>query len=222
MDPRDQADDYRMAARIADGAVQLLTRSGLDWTDKYPSTAAALAKLKVRSAYLDGALCGVPPNGVTSFELVQQASDSGDAGLTYFAFDLLELDGEDLVGLSLIDRKRRLAVVLKTSPPGVMFNDHETGDGEAFRRAACKHGLEGIVSKRADRPYRPDNRGAWIKMKCLSRAEFVVAAGQIRRGHSRFSARFCSAISTMTAACSMPAGSERGCRKRRSPCSIAG
>ena len=60
------------------------------------------------------------------------------------------------MGLPLIDRKRRLAVVLKTSPPGVMFNDHETGDGEAFRRAACKHGLEGTVSKRADRPWRVD------------------------------------------------------------------
>jgi bifunctional non-homologous end joining protein LigD len=89
-------------------------------------------------------------------------------------FDLLELDGEDLMGLSLIDRKRRLAVPLRASPPGVMFNDRETGDGEAFRRAACKHGVEGIVSKRADRPYLPDDRGAWIKTKCLSRAEFVV------------------------------------------------
>ena len=73
-------DGYRMAARIADGAVQLLTRSGLDWTDKYPSTAAALAKVKVRSAYLDGELCGVRPDGVTSFELMQQASDRGAPG----------------------------------------------------------------------------------------------------------------------------------------------
>jgi ATP-dependent DNA ligase len=110
-------DGYRMAARIADGAVQLLTRSGLDWTDKYPSTAAALTKLKVRSAYLDGELCGVRPDGVTSFELMHQASDSGGAGQTYFVFDLLELDGEDLMGLPLIDRKRRLAVLLKTSRP---------------------------------------------------------------------------------------------------------
>jgi DNA ligase D-like protein (predicted ligase) len=167
-------DGYRMAARIADGAVQLLTRSGLDWTDKYPSTAAALTKLKVRSAYLDGELCGVRPDGVTSFELMQQASDSGGAGLTYFVFDLLELDGEDLMSLPLIDRKKRLAVLLKTSPPGVMFNDHETGDGEAFRRAACNHSLEGTVSKRADRPYLPDDRGASVKTKCLNRAEFVV------------------------------------------------
>lgn len=100
-------DGYHMTARIADGAVQLLTRSGLDWTDKYPSTAAALAKAKVTSAYLDGELCGIRPDGVTSFELMQQASDSRGAGPTYFVFDLLELDCEDLMGLPLIDCKRR-------------------------------------------------------------------------------------------------------------------
>jgi ATP-dependent DNA ligase len=74
-------DGYRIAARIDQGAVQLLTRSGLDWTAKYPATAAALAKLKVESAYLDGELCGIRPDGVTSFEHMQQASDHGEDGL---------------------------------------------------------------------------------------------------------------------------------------------
>ncbi len=83
-------DGYRIAARTAQGAVQLLTRSALDWTVKYPATAAALAKLNVKSANLDGDLCGVRPDGVTSFELMQQASDRGGAGLFYFVFDLLE------------------------------------------------------------------------------------------------------------------------------------
>jgi DNA ligase D-like protein (predicted ligase) len=167
-------DGYRMAARIANGAATLLTRSGLDWTDKYPATAAALAKLTVKSAYLDGELCGVRPDGVTAFERIQQASDNGGAGLTYFVFDLLELNGEDISSLRLIERKACLAKLLAKPPVGVMFNDHEAGDGEAFRRAACAHGLEGIVSKRADRPYLPDDRGAWVKAKCLNRAEFIV------------------------------------------------
>ncbi len=101
-------DGYRIAARIDHGAIQLLTRSGLDWTVKYPAT-AALAKLRVKSAYLDGELCGVRPDGVTSFALMQQGSDRGGAGLVYFAFDLLELDGEDLAALPLLDRKTRLA-----------------------------------------------------------------------------------------------------------------
>ena len=93
-------DGYRMAARIEGGRVKLLTRSGLDWTAKCPATAAAIAKLKVRTAYLDGELCGVRPDGVTSFELMQQ----GGEGLIYFAFDLLELDGEDIVRLPLLKR----------------------------------------------------------------------------------------------------------------------
>ena len=163
-------DGYRMAARIEGGRVKLLTRSGLDWTAKYPATAAAFAKLKVTTAYLDGELCGVRPDGVTSFELMQQ----GGEGLTYFAFDLLELDGEDIARLPLRERKMRLAALLKNPPAGIAYSDHEGGDGEVFRLAACQHRLEGIVSKRLDRPYLPGDRGAWVKTKCLNRAEFVV------------------------------------------------
>jgi bifunctional non-homologous end joining protein LigD len=167
-------DGYRMAARIDQGNVKLLTRSGLDWTAKYPGTAAAFAKLKVRSAYVDGELCGVRPDGVTSFELMQTASDRGGDGLMFFAFDLLELDGENIARLPLGERKKRLKALLDGPPDGIAFSDHEAVDGEVFREAACKHGLEGIVSKRLDRPYLPGDRGAWVKTKCLNRAEFVV------------------------------------------------
>jgi bifunctional non-homologous end joining protein LigD len=167
-------DGYRMAARIDNGDVRLLTRSGLDWTAKYSATAAAFAKLKVKTAYIDGELCGVRPDGVTSFEIMQQASDSGDVHLTYFAFDLLELNGENVARLPLGERKKRLADLLKKPPAGIVYSDHEGGDGEVFRRAACEHRLEGIVSKRIDRPYLPGDRGAWVKSKCLNRAEFVI------------------------------------------------
>ena len=167
-------DGYRMAARIDYGKVQLLTRTGLNWTAKYPATAAALAKLHVRSAYIDGELCGVRPDGGTSFAIMQQASDSGGGGLVYFAFDLLELDGEDVAKLPLLERKARLAAMLKNPPEGIAYSEHAGGDGEAFRRAACQHGLEGIVSKRTDRPYLPGNRGVWVKSKCLNRSEFVI------------------------------------------------
>jgi len=179
-------DGYRIAARIDHGAVQLLTRSGLDWTVKYPATAAALAKLKVKSAYLDGELCGVRPDGVTSFALMQQASDRVGAGLVYFAFDLLELDGEDLAALPLLDRKTRLAALLEKPPDGIAFSAHETCDGEAFRRAACRHGLEGVVSKRVDRRYLPDDRSAWIKSKCLNRGEFVIVGWSDPEGSRPF------------------------------------
>jgi bifunctional non-homologous end joining protein LigD len=167
-------DGYRMAARVDQGKVQLFTRSGLDWTAKYPATAAALAKLPVQSVYLDGELCGVRPDGVTSFELMQEASDAGLGGLVYYAFDLLELDGENIAIRPLLERKERLAALLKRPPIGVVYSEHEGGDGEAFRRAACSHRLEGVVTKRIDRPYLPGDRGAWVKSKCLNRAEFVV------------------------------------------------
>jgi DNA ligase D-like protein (predicted ligase) len=179
-------DGYRIAARIGHGAVQLLTRSGLDWTAKYPATAAALAKLKVKSAYLDGELCGVRPDGVTSFALMQQASDRGGAGLVYFAFDLLELDGEDLAALPLLDRKTRLAALLEKPPDGIAFSAHETCDGEAFRRAACRHGLEGVVSKRIDRRCLPADCSAWIKSKCLNRQEFVIVGWSDPEGSRPF------------------------------------
>jgi bifunctional non-homologous end joining protein LigD len=167
-------DGYRMAARIDQGRVKLLTRSGLDWTAKYPPTAVAFAKLKIKSAYIHGELCGVRPDGVTSFELMQTASDRGGDGLMFFAFDLLELDGEDVARLPLGERKQRLKALLDDPPDGIAYSDHEAVDGEVFRQAACKHGLEGIVSKRLDRPYLPGDRGAWVKTKCLNRAEFVV------------------------------------------------
>jgi ATP-dependent DNA ligase len=87
-------DGFRMAARIDRGDVRLLTRSGVDWTEKYPETAKTLAKLPVRSAYIDGELCGVGPDGMTSFALMQSAG-----ALVYFTFDLLANDGESLASL---------------------------------------------------------------------------------------------------------------------------
>jgi bifunctional non-homologous end joining protein LigD len=111
---------------------------------------------------------------MTSFEIMQRVSDSGGGHQTYFAFDLLHLNGEDAARLPLIARKARLAALLKKPPTAIAYSDHEGGDGEAFRRAACKHGLEGVVSKRLDRPYLHGDRGGSIKSKCLNRAEFVI------------------------------------------------
>jgi ATP-dependent DNA ligase len=90
-------DGYRMHARLDRGAVHLLTRTGLDWTHKYPPIAEAVSSLGARQAYLDGELCGVFPDGITSFSIIQATSDVGNAaGLVYFIFDLPHLDGEDL------------------------------------------------------------------------------------------------------------------------------
>jgi DNA ligase D-like protein (predicted ligase) len=167
-------DGYRMAARIDRGDVQLLTPSGLDWTEKYPETAQALAKLPVTCAYIDGELYGVGADGVTSFALIQSASDRGTGALVYFAFDLLALDSAPIARLPLLQRKARLAEFLKKPPPGVTYSEHNDNPGEAVREAACKLGLEGVVSKQIDSQYSPGNRGIWVKSKCLNRAEFIV------------------------------------------------
>jgi bifunctional non-homologous end joining protein LigD len=164
-----------MHARLDRGAVKLLTRTGLDWTHKYPAIAAAVSSIDARQAYLDGELCGVGPDGITSFSMIQLASDSGNAAaLVFFLFDLLYVDGEDLTAQPLIERKTRLAALLSDVPSSLHYCDHQIGRGREFHRQACAMALEGIVSKRADAPYTPGNRGLWLKVKCLHREEFVV------------------------------------------------
>jgi DNA ligase D-like protein (predicted ligase) len=107
--------------------------------------------------------------------MIQTASDAGNAdGLVYFIFDLLYLDGKDMSALSLIERKARLAALLSNAGPPLHYTDYHQGQGAAFHQRACALSLEGIVSKRADAPYAPGNRGLWLKVKCLNREEFVV------------------------------------------------
>ena len=97
-------DGYRMHARLERGAIRLLTRTGLDWTRKYPPIAAAIEALPARQAYLDGELCGVRPDGTTSFSLIQNASDSGNShALVFFLFDLLHLaDLQTVINAGLV------------------------------------------------------------------------------------------------------------------------
>jgi DNA ligase D-like protein (predicted ligase) len=166
-------DGYRMHARIDAGSVKIFTRRGNDWTDKYPTIAKALASLPTKSAYLDGELCGVLPDGRTAFNLIQNALEHGDASLVYFVFALLFLDGEDLTALPLVDRKTRLEAFLVGAPDNIRYSDHQIDHGPEFHKIACQHGLEGIVSKRVDGKYEPDRR-SWLKVKCLNREEFVV------------------------------------------------
>src|SRR5690348_7366053 len=155
-------DGYRMHARLDRGAVRLLTRTGLDWTHKYPVIAGAIASLPARQAYLDGELCGVRPDGTTSFSLIQNASDTGNSGaLVFFLFDLLHLDGEAIAPMPVTERKERLRVLLSGQGSPLHFSDHQIGLGRAFYDRACTMKVEGIVSKRSDAPYTPGNRGLW-------------------------------------------------------------
>src|SRR5437868_525970 len=153
-------DGYRMHARLDRGDVRLLTRTGLDWTKKYPRIADALRCLPVSQTYLDGELCGLRPDGTTSFNMIQAASDSGNAdALVFFLFDVLHLDGTDLMDRPLVERKKRLADLLNGAELPLLCTDHHVGQGPAFYEQVCKRGLEGVVSKRADAPYVPGDRG---------------------------------------------------------------
>jgi DNA ligase D-like protein (predicted ligase) len=168
-------DGYRMHTRLDHGKAQLLTRTGLDWTQKYPPVAAALSTLPAKQAYLDGELCVVRPDGKTSFSLIQAASDSGNADtLVFFLFDLLYLDGEAISLAPLLERKERLRDLLSNVGTPLQCSDHQIGRGPEFYAKACELSLEGIISKRAEAPYTPGNRGLWVKVKCQNREEFVV------------------------------------------------
>jgi ATP dependent DNA ligase domain len=158
-------DGYRMAARIDTGRAQLLTRTGLDWSSKYPSAVAALANLNVKTAYIDGELCGVDDAGLPSFAQSQAATDGErEVRLVYYAFDLLHIDGRDVSTLPLIERKALLEPLV-ANKPSLQFNGHDTGDGELILKHAGKLGFEGVVSKTIDAPYAPGNRGLWRKAK---------------------------------------------------------
>jgi bifunctional non-homologous end joining protein LigD len=193
-------DGFRMAARIDSGRVQLLTRTGLDWTAKYPSAVAVLANVNVKTAYLDGELCGVDEAGLPSFAHTQAATD-GERGvhLVYYAFDLLHLDGWDVSNLPLIERKALLEPLV-AGKPGLQFNAHESGDDELILRHAGKLGFEGVVSKTIDAPYTPGNRGLWRKAKWLNRQEFVIVGWPDPEGTlpHLISARYCWATTPIT------------------------
>src|ERR1043165_9545031 len=167
-----------MHARIDGGKATMLTRTGLDWSHRYRRTVEALQRLPVKSAYLDGELCALSAEGVPVFSRLQSAMDEGRTDqLVFFAFDLLFLNGEGTAQLPLVERKEKLQRLFRKEIGGLRYSEHVAGDGPQFRAQACKLGLEGAISKRADRPYAPGDRGIWVKSKCLNREEFMVAGG---------------------------------------------
>ena len=173
-------DGYRLIAfKTADG-VRLTTRRGLDWTERFPGIAKAVAALPVETAILDGEAVVEDERGVASFTALQNAlSDEHDkiarAALLY-AFDLLYLDGHDLRALPLEERKARLALLVPAGTSGhLRLSEHLDADGAAMAKSARALGLEGIISKRRDRPYRSGRSEDWLKTKFTEAQEFVIA-----------------------------------------------
>jgi bifunctional non-homologous end joining protein LigD len=182
-------DGYRIIARLDRGQVRLYTRNGLDWTERFPKIARSLATLPVDRAVIDGEITAMDNQGIPSFHKLQAALSAGDTErLRYYCFDLLYLEGHDLTASPLIERKQALAGVLQAAGVGerdpVHYSEHIEGQGKAFYEQACELGLEGIISKRADAPYRSRRERTWLKVKCHHHQEFVVG-GFTRPGGSR-------------------------------------
>lgn len=167
-------DGYRCLIAIGGGQARAYTRSGLDWSDKFAPIITAAAKLKVSSALLDGEAVVLDEHGRSNFQALQASLKSGRANLTYYAFDLLELNGEDLANLPQLTRKERLEKLIGKSVNTIRYSAHIVGRGEELLTKFCGMGLEGVVSKKADARHHGVRSDAWLKTKCIQRQEFVV------------------------------------------------
>jgi bifunctional non-homologous end joining protein LigD len=143
--------------------VKLYSRPGNDLTYRFPLIVESVARLRPRSCIIDGEAVACNDNGVPGFDRVRYRRH--DASVFLYAFDLIELNGDDLRPDPLEGRKATLQMILAKAGAGIRFNEHMEGDGETVFRHACKLGLEGIVSKRRDSPYRSGRSPDWLKMK---------------------------------------------------------
>lgn len=169
-------DGYRCLAAIAGDQVRVYTRNANDWTEQFAAIIPPLRTITDGSALIDGELCAFDDKGRTDFSTLKAHLSNGGP-LTYFAFDLLELDGEDLTGLPLTERKQKLQDLLgpADSTSLVQFSPHVEGNGLRVFETICREGHEGVIAKKADAPYRGERTRSWLKIKCIKRQEFVIA-----------------------------------------------
>jgi ATP-dependent DNA ligase len=156
-------DGFRIMARRDGAGVRLFTRNGHDFTMRFPLAAAAVMALPAHSFLIDGEAIVTNDKGLAVFELIRRARNGGEAVLC--AFDLIELEGEDLRRAPIEHRKGKLARLVRTPHPGIVLNEHYDGDGDIVYQHACKLGCEGIVSKRLGSPYRSGRSPHWVKVK---------------------------------------------------------
>ena len=169
-------DGYRMEARLDHGSVRLLTRKQQDWTYRFKPIAEAVAALPAETALLDGEVVVEDEHGVSNFSLLQtDLKDGRTDRFVYYVFDVLYLDGRDLTAEPLVARKAALARLLKGKGGVIRYTDDVADAGPLILRHACEMGLEGIVSKRRDAPYRSGRTDNFIKTKCHGLQEFIVA-----------------------------------------------
>jgi len=184
-------DGYRLLLATGGGAATAWTRNGNDWSDKFRGLVKAAAALPA-GCLIDGEAVALGDTGKPNFQLLQASlkggpsTSSGQAAeLAFYAFDLLVDQGEDITGLPNLERKQRLAALLKGVAPPLVYGDHVVAKGEALFNAICVEKGEGIIAKKASAPYRGARAKSWLKVKCIQRQEFVIVGWQAsdrRRG----------------------------------------
>ncbi len=183
-------DGYRVQAQPEGGRARLFTRRGYDWTPRFAALASALTDLPANSLVLDGEVIVQGETGAADFDALQADLASGRSErMVYFAFDLLYLDGFGLRNAPLIERKRILAALLEEAKSDCfhLAQHLDVAPALVFEQA-CAMGLEGIVCKPRDAPYRSGARGSWLKIKCFKHGVvplvgFVPAPGSIAALH---------------------------------------
>ncbi|MEX2141991.1 MAG: DNA ligase D [Pirellulales bacterium] len=168
-------DGYRMICRKDGANIQLFSRNENDWTARFGTLVESLRDLPFEQAILDGEVCALADSGKTDFQELQNAMQQGRARrMAYYVFDILYADGYDLSKATLLDRKAFLAAALPARSKSIVYSKHVIGHGPDYFDEACKLGLEGIISKRGDRPYYQGRSADWLKVKCIKREEFVI------------------------------------------------
>ena len=170
-------DGYRMLCHLNPGGVRFWSRNKKDWTNKFPHLGKAIKEFPASTAILDGEVVAVDSKGRASFQKLQQAMKTGDAGFIFHVFDLIYLDGFNLTRTPLRSRKSLLESLFESVPAKspLRYSDHVVGDGAKFFKQACRYGIEGIVSKLAESAYESTRTRTWVKVKCIKRQEFVIA-----------------------------------------------
>jgi len=172
-------DGYRLQAAVSGANVRLYTRTGLDWTARFARIANALAAMGLGDVLLDGEVAVADAQGRTDFSALQRSLDNGEAkGVSYFVFDLLAEGEQDLRKTPLGARKARLAQLMSHAKAPIHLSPFVEGDGPDVFAAFRARGLEGVVSKRADAPYRAGRTPSWLKSKCVNEREFVIVGYQ--------------------------------------------
>ena len=182
-------DGYRLLGFASGGQARLRTRNGKDWTQSFPSLAAALEKLKVHYAVLDMEAVVVNAEGKSSFQALQTALGEGGnpENIIAYVFDLLHLDGKDLTKLPLTGRKEKLQNLLKKtkSSSTLLYSEHIVGHGTEMFAKARDMGLEGIIAKQSGASYSAGRQKSWLKIKCSQRQEFIILGYSAARKGSR-------------------------------------